>query len=213
MNEEEGHPPEYQYQDEEMQEDQVQEIIIKEICPNKYSAESTLSDKDKLNETNWAIWSKQIILILKVCQIQGYIHGTIKWSNPDANTNAASTWDSNEEYVKLVLLKNISNEQVQHTNEEQSAADIWKSLVSLHQATGFRTTLMSMHELFNIHTVENNHISAFLNKMKSIVNSINLMKSKFNISDLTYAGVIAQSLNSSWDQWLEYNVEADLCGR
>ena len=69
MNEEERNPPEYQSQDEEMQEDQAQEIIIKDICPNKYSAESTLSNKDKLNEMNWAIWSKQIIPILKVCQI------------------------------------------------------------------------------------------------------------------------------------------------
>ena len=41
-----------------MQEDQAQEIVIQEICPNKYSMKSTLSDKDKLNETNWAIWSK-----------------------------------------------------------------------------------------------------------------------------------------------------------
>ena len=38
-----------------MQADQVQEIVIKEIYPNKYSAKSTLSNKDKLNMTNWAI--------------------------------------------------------------------------------------------------------------------------------------------------------------
>ena len=52
MNEEEKCPPKYQAQEEEIQEDQVQEIVIKEIHPNKYSAESTLSDKDKLNEMN-----------------------------------------------------------------------------------------------------------------------------------------------------------------
>ena len=69
--------------------------------------ESTLSDKDKLNEMNWAIWSKRIIPILKVCQIQRYIYRTIKWPDLDANANVAATWDSNEEYAKLVLLKNI----------------------------------------------------------------------------------------------------------
>ena len=210
MNKEERNLPKYQSQDKEMQEDQAQEIVIKEICPNKYSTESTLSDKDKLNEINWAIWSKRIIPILKVCQIQGYVYGTIKWPDPDANAQAATTWNSNEEYVKLVLLKNISNEQVQHIDEEQSVADVWKSLVSLHQATGFQTALMFMHKLFNMRVAENENIPAFLNKMKSIIDHINSMKSKFKISDLTYAEVIAQSLNSSWDQWLENNVKADL---
>ena len=89
-------------------------------------------------------------------------------------------------------------------------ADVWKSLVSLHQASKFQTALTFMCELFNMHTVENENIPAFLNKMKSIVDRINSMKSKFKISNLTYVGVIAQSLNSSWDPWLENNVEADL---
>ena len=110
--------------------------------------ESILSDKDKLNETNWAIWSKWMIPILKVCQIHGYIHRTIKQPDPDMNANAITTWDSNEEYAKLVLLKNISNEQVQHIDEEQFVADVWKSLVSLHQATKFWTALTFMHKLF-----------------------------------------------------------------
>ena len=172
--------------------------------------ESTLSDKDKLNETNWAIWFKQIILILKLCQIQGYVYGTIKQPNLDTNTNAAITWDLNEEYTKLVLLKNISNKQVQHIDEEQSTADIWKSLISLHQATGFQTALTFMCKFFNICMIKNKNIPASLNKMKSIIDHINSMKSKFKISDLTYIRVILQSLNSSWDQWLENNVEADL---
>ena len=107
------------------------------------------------------------------------------------------TWNSNKEYAKLVLLKNISNKQVQHIDEEQSMADIWKSLVSLHQATIFWTALMFMHEHFNMRVVENKNITAFLNKMKSIVNHINSIKFKFKISDLTNAGVIAQSLNFS----------------
>ena len=61
-----------------------------------------------------------------------------------------------------------------------------------------------------MHMTKNKNIPAFLNKMKSIVDHINLMKSKFKISNLTYARVITQSLNSSWDQWPENNVEADL---
>ena len=55
MNKKEKNPSEYQFQDKETQKDQAQKIVIKEIRPNKYSMESTLSDKDKLNETNWAI--------------------------------------------------------------------------------------------------------------------------------------------------------------
>ena len=69
---------------------------------------------------------------------------------------------------------------------------------------------MFMRKLFNMRAAENENIPAFLNKMKSIVDCINLMKSKFKISDLTYVGVIVQSFNFSWDQWLENNVKADL---
>ena len=55
MNKEVRNSPEYQSQDKETQKDQAQKIVIKEIHLNKYNMESTLSDKNKLNETNWAI--------------------------------------------------------------------------------------------------------------------------------------------------------------
>lgn len=44
----------------------------------------------------------------------------------------AMTWDFNEKYTKLILLKNISDKQVQYIDEKLSMTDVWKSLVLLY---------------------------------------------------------------------------------
>ena len=46
---------------------------------------------------------------------------------------------------------------------------------------------------------DDENIPDYINQMKSLVDQINAMNTHFKVSDITYAGVLAQSLPESWD--------------
>jgi hypothetical protein len=88
-------------------------------------------------------------------------------------------------------------------DQEKNAKDVWTSLISLHQATGFRTVLTYMRTFYTMRAAEDENIPEYINKMKTIVDEINAMKSRFKVDDITYAGVLAQSLPATWNPFID----------
>ena len=156
-----------------------------------------------LDENNWPIWSKHIIPILKVSKVYDYVTGDIKRPNPIVDPESAENWGTNDKLAKLMILQNVSNEQLQHIDQSQTSANVWKSLTALHQSRGFRTALTYMCTLYHMTPAENKNIPKYINKMKGIVDQINSMKSPFKISDEQFAGVLAQSLPVDWEPFVD----------
>jgi hypothetical protein len=179
----------------------VQDDIVKEIKPNKYTHLSTL--KEQLGESNWADWQKRITAVLRVCQLWKYVEGSV--DRPDANIypKSASNWATNDELAKLIILQNISKSQLQHINQDLTCAEVWKSLVSMHQGTGFRAALAYMRTLYHMSAKEDQDIPEFMNEMKNLIEQINSMNTHFKINDITYAAILAQSLPDSWDNCVD----------
>ncbi len=92
---------------------------IHEICSNKFSGLSTMSEA--LDENNWMTWSKHITSVFKVCQVYGYIQGTIKQPDPRLDGKSFRIWADNDEFAKHIVLINLSPEQLNHVNQEQNA--------------------------------------------------------------------------------------------
>lgn len=173
---------------------------VQELKANKYGL-STLPQP--LDDKNWAIWSKRITPILKVCKVYGYVKGTIPKPDPAIDPESSLNWETNDEYAKLLMLQNVAAEQIQHINQDQTASEVWKSLISLHQARGLRTALSRMRMFYSMRAAEDENIPDFMNKMKALVEDINSMKGIFKIDNLTYAGVLAQSLPPAWDFFMD----------
>jgi hypothetical protein len=83
---------------------------IKEIRPNKYGGLITLNEH--LDEKNWPTWSRHIILILRVYKVYNYVNGTVLKPNPTTDPDSAINWETNDDYMKLLLLQNIMNAQL-----------------------------------------------------------------------------------------------------
>jgi hypothetical protein len=138
-----------------------------------------------------------------VCKVYDYVKGTIRKPKREIYPVSAQNWDVNNEYAKLLLVQNVSSEQLQHINQEQNASEVWKSLIDLQQARGFRTALTCMRTLYTMRASEDENILDYINKMKTLVDEINSMRSIFKINDITYAGALAQSLPPTWDNFID----------
>ena len=183
-------------------------VAIKEI--RLRSLGNVKSVDAPLDENNWAIWSKRIIPILKVSKVYNYVTGTIKRQNLAIDLDSIQNWGTNDELAKLMILQNVSNEQLQHIDQSQTSANVWKSLTALHQSRGFHTALTYMRTLYHMTLAENENIPDYINKMKGLVDLINSMKSPFKISDEQFAGVLAQSLPTDWKPFVDKLFPTDI---
>jgi len=76
----------------------------------------------------------------------------------------------------VLVLQNISKSQLQHIKQsDQNAAEIWKMITSLYQATRFQTVLTYMKKLYTMGAEDDENIPEYINKMKSIIEDINAM--------------------------------------
>jgi hypothetical protein len=183
---------------------------IQEIRPNKYSGLSLM--KEGLDEKNWTTWTKRITSVFKVCQVYDYIQGTITQPAMQINPKNAKIWASNDEFAKHVILINLTPDQLNHVNQEQTAAQIWHALVTLHQVTGMRTALTYMRTLFTMRAKDDDDIPQYINNMKTVIEQINTMDTVFKIDDMMHTAALAQSLPASWDHFINNIFHVDRVG-
>ena len=175
---------------------------IDKIKPNKYMLSNL---KEPLTKHNWSDWTRRIILILDICDLWEYVNGNICKPNHRIDRTGAKNWHSNNKLAKVLVLQNISKSQLQHIKQQdQSAAEIWKTIMSLYQATGFRTTLTYMKKLYTMQAEDDENIPEYINKMKAIIEDINAIDDPdLEINSKTFKGVLLQSLPASWDQFVD----------
>jgi hypothetical protein len=172
------------------------------IKPTKYLNFSTL--KEQLNENNWSDWTRRIIPVLEVCGVWEYVNGEI--AEPDKQTDpiSAQNWKSNSNLAKLLVMQNISKDQLQHIDQKLNAAQVWESITSLHQATGFRTGVTWLRTLYSMRVAEDEDILEFINKMKTLIADINAMHDDdLGINDKTFSGILMAALPHAWDQFVD----------
>ena len=62
--------------------------------------------------------------VFKVCQVYDYIQGTITQPAMQINLKNAKIWASNDKFAKHIILINLTPDQLNHINQEQTAAQI-----------------------------------------------------------------------------------------
>jgi hypothetical protein len=132
--------------------------------------------------------------VFKVCQVYNYIQGTILQPDMQINPKNAEIWASNNEFAKHIILINLTLDQLNYVNQEQTTAQIWHALVTLHQITGMWTALMYMHTLFIMHAKDDDNIPQYINNLKTIIKQINTIDTVFKINDMMHIAALAQSL-------------------
>ncbi len=89
-----------------------------------------------LNNSNWAIWHKRMIIILRLCKVLGYIDGTIKCPSMDKAPLSTNMWTYNNIYATSLIMHNIEPDQMIHVDECGNSHSMWNNLVAIHESHG-----------------------------------------------------------------------------
>jgi hypothetical protein len=100
-------------------------------------------------------------------------------------------------------MQNISKDQLQYIDQKLNAAQVWESITSLHQATGFCTGVTWLRTLYSMRAAEDEDIPEFINKMKTLIADINAMHDdNLGVNNKTFSGILMAALPPAWDQFV-----------
>ena len=160
--------------------------------------------QDSLDETNWAIWRHRLELMLQICGVLGYVHGTVPRPDPSQDPEGAGNWDFNDTYAKVLITNNVSATQMVHISRSPTARDCWSNLEAVHDAKSHQTTIGIIRNLYRASANEGDNIADHLNFLKRYWERINLIgDDDFTVSDNQFKVLISSSLPSSWDTFTE----------
>ena len=73
---------------------------------------------EALTDENWNVWKNHICPIFHLCDLEGYIYGTIPCP---ANGTQAIDWTFNDNYTKLIIMNNLTSSEMIHIGKCQTA--------------------------------------------------------------------------------------------
>jgi hypothetical protein len=187
--------------------DPVPELMKKPSPPIKKvdmrQAASVTRLPKPLDDTNWAIWVKQLTRVLKVCGVLQYVEGNIPKPDENSQPEEFEAWEHNDGYAQCLITNNISDEQMIHV-QNGTAHEIWTNLKAMHEPRGYQTANAIQRNLMRTYAREEDDIAAHINKLKTFWNRLCMLDDEdFTVSDIQFKTIVASSLPTSWDTFTE----------
>jgi hypothetical protein len=88
---------------------------------------------DPLKEGNWLAWKTRITRILRLHKVYDYVEGKVPKPEDD---NEAEKWERRDLVAQTLIQINVSDEQIIHVAEAETATEIWNNLRSIHEIWG-----------------------------------------------------------------------------
>jgi len=161
--------------------------------------------KEPLDDSNWAIWCERIHQIFTLCGVEPYIYGTLlcpteTLSGPDSVT----AWNQNDVYAQILIINNITQDQMVHVSRLNTACEIWKSLEAIHETWDYQVAIFIQWNLFSQHATDDNDLVEHLTKLKRDWECLNILDNEdFCITDIQFKTIVAASLPQTWDTFTE----------
>ena len=103
--------------------------------------------KDPL-DNNWMIWREHICCIFSICGIDSYVYSKLECPDPALDPEITTTWDINDMYAQIIIMNNISKDQMVHITRLDTAHKIWKSLEAIHKTRDYQIAITIQCTLF-----------------------------------------------------------------
>ena len=172
---------------------------ITRVSTKESAAVAKLSEP--LNDENWTVWRERMRRVLQLCEVEDYVDGQIP---RPFDAMEARNWDWNDNYAQVIIMNNISQEEMVHVGRCRTANLMWNSLEAVHESKGHQTIIAIIRNLFHTVAKENTNISEHLGRLKTFWERINLIgDNNFKITDLLFKIIISSSLPASWDSFTE----------
>jgi gag-polypeptide of LTR copia-type len=149
---------------------------------------------------HWTTWSGRLKWYFKSHEVEGYVDSTIRCPDPKSDPTSTRNWRKNDAHACSIIVSNIAESQLIHTNRCNTSHKMWEALRSVHEQHGHQTTMNLIRVLFKTSASEDADITQHLNKIKSIWECINVLSGEhFKFSGQFFKLVVASSLPASWD--------------
>jgi len=99
---------------------------------------------------------------------------------------------------------NITQDQMVHVSQLDTAHKIWKSLEAIHETRDYQVAISIQCNLFQQSATDNDDLIEHLTKLKREWERLNILDNDdFRITDIQFKTMIASSLPQSWDAFAE----------
>ena len=122
----------------------------------KYSVE-------KLTNYNYRMWKTRMELILERADLKELVDGSMSIPNSE---NGRKQWKSKDLDARMEIIMHLSDEQVDHVCDLETAQQMWEYLRKLHQPSDGTTKIFSYRTLMNLEMQEGEQLDVFIRKWK-----------------------------------------------
>ncbi|KAD5960533.1 hypothetical protein E3N88_12005 [Mikania micrantha] len=176
---------------------------------NSSFALKSILEKDKLNNTNFLEWHRNLKIVLKFAKKHYVLEGPVP-NEPEGNTAAArKAWEKhNEDAIEVAcLMQATMSSDLQKNMEDMSAFDMIQQLIGMFQKQARQERYDTMKQLIGCKMQEGSSVSAHVLTMKGYIDQ--LSKLGYPLSNEMAADFILNSLPKSYDQFvMNFNMNA-----
>lgn len=156
---------------------------------------------EPLTDDNWTVWKNRMKPILGMCDIEGYVDGSIPCP---ANSLQAKNWAFNDNYAQCIIMNNLTSSDMIQVGDCKTAHNLWTNLEAIHESKGHLTIIAIMRNLFHTVAAEGANISEHLTQLKIHWERIQgIGDDEIKLTDFIFKILISSSLPRSWDQFTE----------
>ncbi|KAD6119012.1 hypothetical protein E3N88_10283 [Mikania micrantha] len=169
---------------------------------NSSFALKSILEKDKLNNTNFLEWHRNLKIVLKFAKKHYILEGPIP-NEPEGNTAAArKAWEKhNEDAIEVAyLMQATMSSDLQKNMEDMSAFDMIQQLTGMFQKQARQERYDTMKQLIGCKMQEGSSVSVHVLTMKGYIDQ--LSKLGYPLSNEMAADFILNSLPKSYDQFV-----------
>ncbi|XP_022032409.1 uncharacterized protein LOC110933498 [Helianthus annuus] len=169
---------------------------------NSSFALKSILEKDKLNNTNFLEWHRNLRIVLKMAK-RLYVLETPIPTAPENNTVVAKkAFDKHKEDAMEVacLMQATMSPDLQKNMEDMNAFDMIEQLKGMFQKQARQERYDTMKQLISCKMQEGSSVSAHVLKMKGYIDQLN--KLGYPLQDEMAVDFILNSLSSHYDQFV-----------
>ncbi|KAJ0853704.1 putative RNA-directed DNA polymerase [Helianthus annuus] len=185
------------------QQDALKSILVVMSSENNSSfALKSILEKDKLNNTNFLEWHRNLRIVLKMAK-RLYVLETPIPTAPENNTVVAKkAFDKHKEDAMEVacLMQATMSPDLQKNMEDMNAFDMIEQLKGMFQKQARQERYDTMKQLISCKMQEGSSVSAHVLKMKGYIDQLN--KLGYPLQDEMAVDFILNSLSSHYDQFV-----------
>ena len=141
-------------------------------------------------------------LILERADLKELVDGSMSIPNSE---NGRKQWKSKDLDARMEIIMHLSDEQVDHVRDLETAQQMWEYLRKLHQPSDGTTKIFSYRTLMNLEMQEGEQLDVFISKWKKQLDAA--VTAGNNIDETSKCEILMGALPSSWMTFVSIHSE------